>query len=68
MKSGIVKWYNPDKGFGFISTVDDGDVFVHHTDIKVQDGKRIIEDGEEVMLEVVNSKKGPQAINVTRIP
>jgi len=61
MATGTVKWFNAEKGFGFI-TVDGGgkDVFVHHTAIQA-DGFRELRDDQRVEFEVVQSNKGPQA-------
>ena len=64
MKTGIVKWFNSEKGFGFI-TVDGGeDVFVHFSAIQV-DGFKTLEEGQSVNFEIVDGPKGPQAANVT---
>ncbi len=65
MKTGIVKWFNSEKGFGFI-TVDGGeDVFVHFSAIQT-DGFKTLEEGQKVEFEVTDGPKGPQAANVTR--
>jgi len=61
-----VKWFNPEKGFGFISRDDGDDVFVHHTAI-VAEGYRSLEEGQRVSFDVTQGKKGPQASNVTKI-
>ena len=65
--SGTVKWFNSEKGFGFLS-VDgtDRDVFVHHTAIAM-DGFRELKQDERVEFEIVDGPKGPQAGNVKRI-
>jgi CspA family cold shock protein len=65
--TGTVKWFNDDKGYGFIVR-DDGekDVFVHHTAIQMQ-GHRKLAEGQKVSLEVEESEKGLQAANVVRI-
>lgn len=64
--SGICKWFNDQKGFGFI-TPDDGskDVFVHHTAIQ-GNGFKTLTENERVQFEVVQSEKGPKAANVVR--
>jgi len=64
MSTGTVKWFNGDKGFGFI-TPDDGskDLFVHHSEIKM-DGYKSLNDGQKVEFEVGKGQKGPCAINV----
>ena len=61
---GTVKWFDDAKGFGFIST-EDGDVFMHHSEIKGE-GRKSLMEGEEVMLELTDSPKGPKATHVVR--
>lgn len=65
--TGTVKWFNDEKGYGFI-TVDDGqkDCFVHHTAIKGEGFKSLVE-GERVQFDVVQGQKGPAAENVTKL-
>ena len=63
---GIVKWFNNQKGYGFISQEDGSEVFVHFTGINGE-GFRSIEEGEKVAYDVVDGSKGPQAVNVTRV-
>lgn len=65
MEKGKVKWFNAEKGFGFIEREGGKDVFVHYTAIEM-DGYKSLEEGTEVMFEVVEGAKGPQAANVTR--
>jgi len=62
MKKGTVKWFNAEKGFGFISVPGEDDVFVHFSAIQAEGYKTL----EEVEFEVVQGAKGPQAANVTR--
>lgn len=62
---GTVKWFNESKGFGFIATEDGGDVFVHYSEIEGEGHKSLME-GEEVMLEVIDSPKGPKATHVIK--
>ena len=66
MKKGTVKWFNAEKGFGFISVEGEDDVFVHFSAINA-DGYKTLEEGQEVEFDVVQGAKGPQAANVTRI-
>ena len=63
---GKVKWFNSTKGFGFITTDEGKDVFVHFSAIKM-DGYKSLEEGEEVEFDVVDGEKGPQAANVVRL-
>jgi len=60
---GTVKWFNDEKGFGFIEQEGGDDVFVHHTAINTE-GFRSLEEGQKVTMEVVQGQKGPQAENV----
>ncbi|MCL2048184.1 MAG: cold-shock protein [Defluviitaleaceae bacterium] len=66
MKTGSVKWFNAEKGYGFISIQGEDDVFVHFSAIQT-DGFKTLEEGQEVQFEVVQGAKGPQAANVVRI-
>ena len=66
MAQGTVKWFNAEKGFGFISRDDGDDVFVHHTAI-VGEGYRRLDEGQQVSFDVTQGKKGPQASNVTKL-
>ncbi len=66
MKSGTVKWFNSDKGFGFISVPGEDDVFVHFSAIK-QEGFRTLDEGQRVEFDVVQGDKGPQAANVIKL-
>lgn len=65
MAQGTVKWFNNEKGFGFITGEDGTDVFVHYTAIN-GDGFRSLEQGQAVNYEVVQGEKGPQAANVSK--
>ena len=64
MMNGIVKWFNNEKGFGFISVEGGDDVFVHFSAIQV-DGFKSLEEGQAVKFEIVEGARGPQAANVT---
>ncbi|HFG9688915.1 TPA: cold-shock protein [Clostridioides difficile] len=66
MKTGVVKWFNNEKGFGFISVEGEGDVFVHFSAI-TGDGYKTLEEGQSVEFEVVDGAKGSQAANVVRL-
>jgi CspA family cold shock protein len=59
---GQVKWYSPDKGYGFITKADGSEIFVHRTSLNP--GVYILSDGQRVEFEVRQSDKGPEAINV----
>ena len=61
--SGTVKWFNDDKGFGFIEREDGKDVFVHHSAIAME-GFKSLKEGQKVTMEVTMGAKGPQAENV----
>ncbi len=66
MAEGTVKWFNDQKGYGFITPVDGSkDLFVHHTAIRGE-GFKSLRDGESVEFEVSQGPKGPQATNVTK--
>lgn len=66
MATGTVKWFNPDKGFGFISQDGGPDVFVHFSAIEGT-GYRNLEENDKVEFEVTQGPKGPNAANVRRI-
>lgn len=63
---GSVKWFDTAKGYGFITTSEGNDIFVHYTGI-AKEGFRGLEEGQEVEFEVGEGKKGAQAINVSVI-
>ncbi len=64
MARGTVKWFNPEKGYGFITPDEGGkDLFVHHSAIQAE-GFRSLNEGEKVEFEVTQGQKGPQAVNV----
>lgn len=62
---GKVKWFNDQKGYGFIARENAADVFVHHSAIQME-GFRTLREGENVTYELWESEKGPQAANVQR--
>jgi CspA family cold shock protein len=64
MERGKVKWFNAEKGFGFIEREEGNDVFVHFSAIEM-DGYKTLDEGTEVEFQVVEGAKGPQAANVS---
>ena len=66
MNKGTVKWFNNQKGFGFISDEQGNDVFVHYSGIQ-SNGFKSLEEGQEVEFEVIEGQKGPQAVNVVTL-
>ena len=64
MTNGIVKWFNNEKGFGFITVEGGKDVFAHFSAIQT-DGFKSLEEGQRVSFNIVNGAKGPQAENIT---
>ncbi|HEY4543318.1 MAG TPA: cold-shock protein [Tissierellaceae bacterium] len=66
MEKGTVKWFNATKGFGFISTENGDDVFVHYSAIET-DGFKTLDEGDAVEFEIVEGDKGPQAQNVVKL-
>ena len=65
MQNGKVKWFNAEKGFGFIEVEGGDDVFVHYSAIQAE-GFKTLEEGQEVEFEIVEGNRGPQAANVVR--
>lgn len=65
MAQGTVKWFNEQKGFGFITEDGGRDVFVHFSAIK-QEGFKTLDEGDRVTFEITQGPKGPQASNVTK--
>ena len=65
MATGKVKWFNAEKGYGFITSEEGKDVFVHYSAIQC-DGFRTLEEGDSVTFEVKESNRGPQASNVSK--
>ncbi|MEK3953466.1 cold-shock DNA-binding protein family [Psychrobacillus psychrotolerans] len=65
MQQGKVKWFNNEKGYGFIEYNDGEDVFVHFTGIQ-GDGFRALDEGQQVTFEIIEGNRGPQAANVIK--
>ncbi len=66
MMTGTVKWFNGEKGYGFITPAEGDDVFVHFSQIQ-KDGYKTLEEGEKVEFTIAEGAKGPQAENVTSL-
>lgn len=66
MSKGTVKWFNNQKGYGFISDEQGNDLFVHFSGLKM-DGFKTLEEGAQVEFDVTEGAKGPQAVNVTTL-
>ena len=65
MSKGTLKWFNNQKGYGFISDEEGNDVFVHYTGLNME-GFKTLEEGQAVEFDIINGAKGPQAVNVTK--
>ncbi|GGG19068.1 cold-shock protein [Lysinibacillus alkalisoli] len=65
MFEGVVKWFNNERGYGFIEGTDGEDVFVHFTAIQT-DGFKTLEEGQQVTYDIVQGNRGPQATNVVK--
>lgn len=66
MATGKVKWFNAEKGFGFIETSEGQDVFVHFSAIQ-SEGFKSLDEGQEVSFDVEEGQRGPQAANVVKL-
>ncbi len=64
--SGVVKWFNPRKGYGFITRPDEPDIFVHYSQITA-DGFRLLEDGQRVEFTLADGEKGRHAVDVVAV-
>ena len=67
MNKGTVKWFNNQKGYGFLKMEDGTDVFVHYSGINTVEEFKSLSEGENVVFDVIDTEKGKQAINVTVI-
>ena len=65
--TGIVKWYNQEKGYGFISCNDGKDVFVDHSQIKEKGSEKDLHEGESVSFDIQEGEKGPMAVNIHKL-
>ena len=66
MSEGTVKWFNPAKGYGFIASADDQEIFVHYSSISSEGFKKLAE-GDAVRFDIVNGEKGLRAENVVQV-
>ena len=66
MNNGTVKWFNSEKGFGFIERENGNDVFVHFSNL-VGEGYKSLEDGQSVDFDIVDGQRGEQATNVVAV-
>ncbi len=66
MMKGTVKWFNNQKGYGFISDESGKDIFVHYSGLNMP-GFKTLSEGDAVEFEVIDGTKGPQAVNVTKL-
>ena len=66
MSKGTVKWFNNQKGYGFISDENGNDVFVHFTGLNME-GFKSLDENDQVEYDVIQGTKGPQAVNVTKL-
>ncbi len=66
MGSGTVKWFDEAKGYGFISTEDGSDVFVHYSSIQ-GNGYKTLAEGDSVSFDIEEGEKGPKALNVVKL-
>ncbi|MFX0548568.1 cold-shock protein [Hathewaya histolytica] len=67
MYTGVVKWFDNNKGYGFISGNDGKDVYVHLSSVKEKGNDKDLHEGEQVQFDMVEKEKGPMAINVEKM-
>jgi CspA family cold shock protein len=65
--TGVVKWFDNERGYGFISTNEGNDVFLHHSQVKEKGNDKDIHEGEQLSFDIIQDKKGPSATNVQKI-
>lgn len=65
--TGVVKWFDTERGFGFISANEGEDVFVHHAQIKEEGPRKDLHEGQDVTFDIIEGEKGPAAINVQKM-
>jgi CspA family cold shock protein len=65
--TGVIKWYDNERGYGFISCNGGQDIFLHHSQVKEKGTDKDIHEGEEVSFDIIQDKKGPSAVNVQKI-
>ncbi|KFX60252.1 cold shock domain-containing protein [Clostridium botulinum] len=66
-RTGIVKWFNDEKGYGFISCDEGDDVFAHHSQIKENGSEKDLHEGESVTFDIQDGEKGPMATNIQKL-
>lgn len=66
-RTGIVKWYNQEKGYGFISCDEGKDIFAHHSQVKEKGNNKDLHEGESVSFDVETVEKGPMAVNIQKL-
>lgn len=65
--TGIVKWFDNERGYGFISANDGNDIFLHHSQVKEKGHDKDVHEGEQVSFDIIQDQKGPSAINVQKL-
>lgn len=65
--TGIIKWFDNERGYGYISCNGGQDVFLHHSQVKEKGTDKDIHEGEEVSFDIIENQKGPSAVNVQKI-
>ncbi len=65
--TGVVKWFDNERGYGFISANNGSDVFLHHSQVKEKGNDRDIHEGEEVSFDIIQDQKGFSAVNVEKL-